>query len=97
MSFIELSKQSGEPSLIGIALAATGLMYLGKKTGDYLKQKIGKINTVGLTIFGLLAGVSTGAIAALYQSPEGVLAAGAISIFSAGMTISTDTNKKTRK
>lgn len=95
---IELSQGvDGIISLPGIALAAAGLMYLGKITGDFLKQKIGKTNTIGLTIFGLLAGVSTGAIAALYQSPEGVLAAGAISIFSAGMTISTDSKVKSKK
>ena len=87
----------GRILLPGIALAAAALMYLGKKAGDYLKQKIGEVKTIGLTIIGLLAGVSTGAIAALYQSPGGILAAGAISIFSAGMTMSTDTNKKTRK
>lgn len=92
---IELSKEiNGIISLPGIALVAAGLMYLGKRTGDFLKQKIGETKTIGLTIFGLLAGISTGAIAALYQSPEGILAAGAISIFSAGMTISTDKSGK---
>ncbi|VVA44208.1 membrane hypothetical protein [Candidatus Roizmanbacteria bacterium] len=95
---VELSQGvDGRISLPGIALAAAALMYLGKKTGDFLKQKIGETKTVGLTIFGLLAGISTGAIAALYQSPEGVLAAGAISIFSAGMTMSTDSNRKIKK
>lgn len=95
---IELSQGvDGRISLPGLALAAAGLVYLGKKAGEYLKQKIGKRHTVGLTIFGLLAGILTGATATLYQSPEGVLVAGAISIFSAGMTMSTDTNKKTRK
>lgn len=92
---VELSQGiDGRISLPGLALAAAGLIYLGKRTGDFLKQKIGKTKTIGLTIFGLLTGVSTGAIAALYQSPEGILAAGAISIFSAGMTLSTDSNKK---
>lgn len=84
----------GRVSLSGIALVAAGLMYLGKKTGDFLKQTIGRTKTIGLTIIGLLAGVSTGAIAALYQSPEGILAAGAISIFSAGMTMSTNKSGK---
>ncbi|MFA6532389.1 MAG: hypothetical protein WCT22_00140 [Patescibacteria group bacterium] len=84
----------GRISLPGIALAAAGLMYLGKRTGDFLKQKIGKRYTIGLTIFGLLAGISTGAVAALYQNPEGILAAGAISIFSAGMTMSTNKSGK---
>jgi len=88
---VELSQGvDGRISLPGIALAAAGLMYLGKKTGDYLKQKIGKTNTIGLTIFGLLAGISTGAVATLYQSVPLVFLAGGISMFSAGMTMSTD-------
>lgn len=95
---IELSQGvDGRISLPGIALAAAGLMYLGKRTGDFLKQKIGETNTIGLTIFGLLAGISTGAVAALYQNVPLIFLAGGISVFSAGMTMSTDNKVKNKK
>jgi len=92
---VELSQGAdGRISLPAIALASFGLMYLGKKSGDYLKQKIGEANTVGLTIFGLLAGISTGASAAIYAEPSLVYVAGGILVFSTGMTMSTNSNKK---
>jgi|SRR3989344_2003860 len=95
---VELSNRlSGEPSPLlvipGLALASLGLIYLGKKTGDYLKEKIGKINTIELSMIGLLAGVLLGATAMLFKSPSLVLLTGLIMPFSVGMTLSTDIKK----
>lgn len=98
---VELSNRlNGElsPLLVipGLALAAVGLIYLGKKTGDYLKQKIGKVNTIELSMVGLLAGVLSAAAGMLFKSSSLILLTGLVVPFSVGMTMSTDNKVKNK-
>lgn len=86
---VELSQGvDGIISLPGIALAAAGLMYLGKKAGDYLNKQIGVSRTAGIAIFGLLATLTVGGAAMLFESVNLALTAGALASLSVGLTMS---------
>lgn len=91
-------KISKEPSLAGIALVYFGLGYLGKKTGDYLNKQIGVSRTAGIAIFGLLATLTTGGAAMLFESGNLALTAGALASLSVGLTMSNNREiKKVKK
>jgi hypothetical protein len=94
-SFRGISKDS--LVLPGIILAHLGLMALGKISGDFLQEKIGKLNTLKLSLVGLVTGALIGATAMLYESLLTIWIASSILVFSGGMSIRKETELNPKK